>query len=92
MCEQEKPETVATFDGEALARDLEAAIGERLTEAGFARAVLVWEEAPAAHASALALAERYAAWATLTPAGRARSPPSPPRPVAALPPYPQWPE
>ena len=61
---------VASFDGAALARDLEAAMGEALTEAAFARHVEAWEKA--ADAERLALAERYAAWATLTDAGRTK--------------------
>ncbi|MBL8698748.1 MAG: FAD-dependent oxidoreductase [Alphaproteobacteria bacterium] len=67
-----KPEAAGAFDGDELARGLEALIGEPLTEAGFARAVVAWEQAPEAQADALAVAERYAAWATLTSAGRQR--------------------
>ena len=67
-----KPEAAAAFDGAALAADLEAACGEPLTEAAFARHVLRWSAEPDAHAATLAVAERYAAWATLTQAGRAK--------------------
>ena len=67
-----KPDAAAAFDGTALAATLEAAMGEPLTEASFARHVVAWAAAPEAHADALAAAERYAAWATLAPAGRAR--------------------
>jgi NADPH-dependent glutamate synthase beta subunit-like oxidoreductase/NAD(P)H-flavin reductase len=67
-----KPEAAAAFDGAALAAELEAACGEPLTEAAFARHVLRWSAEPDAHAAALAVAERYAAWATLTQAGRAK--------------------
>ncbi len=65
-----KPDAVAGFDGPGLAAALETAMGEALTEAAFARHVEAWEKAAATHADALALAEHYAAWATLTPAGR----------------------
>jgi len=65
-----KPDAAASFDGPGLAAALEAAMGEPLTEAAFARHVETWEKAAETHADALALAERYAAWATLTPAGR----------------------
>ncbi|MGC8475775.1 MAG: FAD-dependent oxidoreductase, partial [Acetobacteraceae bacterium] len=58
------------FDGPALAAQLTQRMGEPLTEPGFARAVAAWEAAK--DAEALDLAARYAAWAALTPAGRAR--------------------
>ncbi|MBM3522516.1 MAG: pyridine nucleotide-disulfide oxidoreductase, partial [Alphaproteobacteria bacterium] len=67
-----KPEAAAALDGHALALALEAMLGGALTEAAFARAVASWEQAPEANAEALSLAERYAAWATLTPGGRRR--------------------
>ncbi len=67
-----KPEAAAGFDGPALAAALEAAMGEALTEAGFARHVEAWEKAAEAQAASLSQAERYAAWATLTPAGRTK--------------------
>jgi NADPH-dependent glutamate synthase beta subunit-like oxidoreductase/NAD(P)H-flavin reductase len=57
------------FDGDALARAFAARTGEALTEAAFARAVDAWQAAN--DADALDLAARYAAWATLTDAGRA---------------------
>jgi NADPH-dependent glutamate synthase beta subunit-like oxidoreductase/NAD(P)H-flavin reductase len=66
-----KPEAAAAFDGAVLATELETACGEPLTEAAFARHVLRWTADPQTHATALAAAERYAAWATLTQAGRA---------------------
>jgi NADPH-dependent glutamate synthase beta subunit-like oxidoreductase/NAD(P)H-flavin reductase len=56
------------FDGARLAVELESLMGEALTERAFAVHVSNWEKA-AAHAS-LELAMRYAAWATLTEAGR----------------------
>jgi NADPH-dependent glutamate synthase beta subunit-like oxidoreductase/NAD(P)H-flavin reductase len=75
------------FDGDALRAALEAAMGEQFTEPAYARHVAAWEKtagenagaaaaaaenagaAPAA--AALDIALRYAAWATLTEAGRA---------------------
>ena len=57
------------FDGPALAAALAARAGEAVTEVGFAHAVAAWEAA--GDAEALDLAARYAAWATLTPAGHA---------------------
>ncbi len=59
----------AGFDGPALRAALEARIGAALTDLAFATAVAAWEAA--ADADALDLALRYAAWATLTSAGRA---------------------
>ncbi|MBN8928420.1 MAG: FAD-dependent oxidoreductase [Rhodospirillales bacterium] len=57
------------FDGPALRAALEARMGAPLTELGFATAVTAWETEGAAEALDEAL--RYAAWATLTEAGRA---------------------
>jgi NADPH-dependent glutamate synthase beta subunit-like oxidoreductase/NAD(P)H-flavin reductase len=57
------------FDGSALRETLQAAIGAPFTEQDFAEAVAGWEKA--ADADKLDLALRYAAWATLTEAGRA---------------------
>ena len=58
------------IDGPALRVQLEALIGEALTEASFAAAVDGWMAAEDLHAGALDLAARYAAWATLSEAGR----------------------
>ncbi len=60
----------SAFDGAALRADLEARFGAPFSEAAFAAHVETWEQA--ADAEALDVALRYAAWATLTPAGRAR--------------------
>jgi NADPH-dependent glutamate synthase beta subunit-like oxidoreductase/NAD(P)H-flavin reductase len=60
------------FDGAALRAALEARFGEDLTEAAFAAHVAAWEKS--GEAEALDLALRYAAWATLTEAGRAAHP------------------
>jgi NADPH-dependent glutamate synthase beta subunit-like oxidoreductase/NAD(P)H-flavin reductase len=57
------------FDGPALRAALETRFGEKLTERSFARHVAHWEKS--ADAEALDQAARYAAWATLTAAGRA---------------------
>ncbi len=59
------------FDAASLRAGLEAHLGEQLTEPAFARHVMAWEKDQPAHAEALDLALRYAAWATLTEAGRA---------------------
>ena len=66
------PEAAAAIDGGALAAELEILIGEELSEANFAGHVARWLEAESAHAAPLDLAARYAAWATLAPAGRAK--------------------
>ncbi len=65
-------EAAAALDGPALAAALEAKFSEALTELAFASHVARWMEAEAEHKEALDLAARYAAWATLSPAGRAR--------------------
>ena len=57
------------FDGAALRIAVESRIGGPLTEMDFANAVTDWEAA--GDEAALDDALRYAAWATLTPAGRA---------------------
>ncbi len=57
------------IDGPALRRELETRLGGPLTELAFANHVTDWEKA--GDAEALDLAMRYAAWATLTEAGRA---------------------
>ena len=63
-------------DADALRRDLEGRIGARLSgdegELAFAAAVNAWSQDEEAHAGDLELAGRYAAWGTLTEAGRAR--------------------
>ena len=55
------------FDGPALRTELESHIGGPLTELSFAEHIDQWQ---AQNEAALDLARRYAAWATLTPAGR----------------------
>ena len=60
------------FDGPTLRAALEALFGEALTERAFADHVAAWETAAAVEPLDIAL--RYAAWATLTEAGRAAHP------------------
>lgn len=57
------------FDGAALGGALAARMGEAVSERAFATHVLAWEKNE--QVEALDEAMRYAAWATLTPAGRA---------------------
>ncbi|HWB99930.1 MAG TPA: hypothetical protein VG672_24650, partial [Bryobacteraceae bacterium] len=64
------PEQAAAIDGAALQAQLETLFSAPLTEQIFAEHVSHWLENEAAHAEELALAARYAAWATLSPAGR----------------------
>jgi len=65
-------EKASALDGPALGRELEALMGEALTEQTYAEHVSRWTAAEAEHGPALDLAARYAAWATLSPAGQAR--------------------
>src|SRR6202034_857644 len=51
---------------------LEARFGEALTELSFAHHIDRWLAAETEHAEALDEAQRYAAWATLSPEGRAK--------------------
>jgi NADPH-dependent glutamate synthase beta subunit-like oxidoreductase/NAD(P)H-flavin reductase len=66
-----KADEASTFEGAALRRDLEAVLGEPLSELAFARAVTRWQQDEAANAAQLDVALRYAAWAAHTPEGRA---------------------
>jgi len=67
-----KPAEAESFDGAAIEAALVDHLDAPLTELGFARAVMDWCADEAAHAEALALALKFAAWATLTEAGRTR--------------------
>jgi NADPH-dependent glutamate synthase beta subunit-like oxidoreductase/NAD(P)H-flavin reductase len=67
-----KPDVAQTLDGATLGRELETALGEPFSEIAFANAVTRWQADEAAHAAALDLAARYAAWAMFAPAGRQR--------------------
>ncbi len=60
------------FDADALRAELEARFGEALSERSFADHVAAWENA--GDLEALDVALRYAAWATLTEAGRVAHP------------------
>ncbi|MBV9498261.1 MAG: FAD-dependent oxidoreductase [Acidobacteriaceae bacterium] len=66
------PEQAGTFDGFALAAELETLMQEPLTEFGFARHVTRWLQSEAEHADHLRIAAQYAAWATLSPQGKAK--------------------
>jgi NADPH-dependent glutamate synthase beta subunit-like oxidoreductase/NAD(P)H-flavin reductase len=66
------PEQAAALDGPTLAVELESLIGETLTEASFAAHVELWTADEAAYPAPIDLALRYAQWATLSDAGRAR--------------------
>lgn len=65
------PEQAAEIDGEAVARELER-FGAPLTERVFVERVSQWLEREPEFAAEIGLAARYAAWAALTPAGRAK--------------------
>ena len=65
-------EDIDLIDGEALTRDVEALIGEDFDELSFARAVLGWLENEPDHGREIAVAERFAAWATRSRAGMLR--------------------
>ena len=64
------PEKAATYNGSALAADLESLFGEPLTESSFVEHVSHWLDSAEEHAAQLDIAARYAAWAALSPAGR----------------------
>src|SRR5579872_5128794 len=59
------------IDGPALAADLESLFNEPLTEKAFVEHVSRWIEDEPAHQRQLGIAQQYAAWAALSPAGRA---------------------
>ena len=65
------PEKASLIDGFAIAAELEAFLLEPLTERSYADHVARWMEDESAHAEALRLAALYAAWAVLTPEGKA---------------------
>ena len=62
----------AAIDGPAVAIELETLFDEALNETTFAIHVQRWLEDEPAHETHLTLAAKYAAWATLSPAGRER--------------------
>jgi len=61
----------AQFDGAALRAELAPLTIGDFSELAFARQVMAWQQDEAAHARELDLALRYAAWAALTPSGKA---------------------
>ena len=65
------PEQAAALNGVALAAELECLFNDPLTEDSFVEHVSRWLESEAEHAAPLAVAQKYAAWAALSPAGRA---------------------
>jgi len=65
-------EKASEIDGYSLAPELEALLQEPLTDLSFSTQVLRWLENEADYASQLQLAGRYAAWATLSPQGKAK--------------------
>ena len=67
-----KAEAADKLDATALAHQLEAAMGEPLSELAFARHVTRWQADKADNAAALELALQYAAWAAHTAEGRIR--------------------
>jgi NADPH-dependent glutamate synthase beta subunit-like oxidoreductase/NAD(P)H-flavin reductase len=67
-----KPEEAQGLNGAAAEQKLVAWFGEPFSELAFARHVTEWQKDEAANAEALELAARYAAWATVTPEGKAR--------------------
>ena len=67
-----KADAADALDACTLEAAMTALLGGPVTELGFAVAVAGWLSDEAAHEGSLAVAESYAAWATLTDAGRAR--------------------
>ena len=65
-------EEARRVDGAIAEQQLVARFGEPFSELAFARHVTEWQKDEAANAEALELAARYAAWATVTPEGKAR--------------------
>jgi NADPH-dependent glutamate synthase beta subunit-like oxidoreductase/NAD(P)H-flavin reductase len=60
----------AALDGPAIAAELESLFEEPLTEASFVAHVSRWLDQEAGYTRELAVAQQYAAWAALSPAGR----------------------
>ena len=65
-------ERAAEIDGYATTSELQTLIQEPLTEFSFAQHVARWLENEAEYAQQLQIAARYAAWATLSPQGKAK--------------------
>ena len=66
-----KAEDALHIDARALRERLETAFGGPFTELGFAQHVMLWQQDEAGYAAELEAALQYAAWAALTPAGKA---------------------
>ena len=67
-----KAEDAAAVDGDAAEQQLETLFQEPFTELAFASHVTEWQKDEPVNADKLELAARYAAWATTTPAGKAK--------------------
>jgi len=67
-----KPEEAAALDAAATEAQLRAWFGGTFTELAFAQFVTEWQKDEAANGPKLALAERYAAWATTASEGKAK--------------------
>jgi hypothetical protein len=67
-----RADELEVFDAAAGEAKLAALFGEPFSELAFARWVTAWQKDEAAHAAALELAARYAAWAASTPQGRSK--------------------
>jgi NADPH-dependent glutamate synthase beta subunit-like oxidoreductase/NAD(P)H-flavin reductase len=65
-------EKAMAIDGDALAAELEALFMAPLTERVYAEHVAQWLDNEAEHKPALAVAQQYAVWATLSPEGKNR--------------------
>ncbi len=63
-------EKAAAIPGGKLGAELEELFGEPLTESSFVEHVSKWLDAEAEHGAQLSIAQQYAAWAALAPAGR----------------------
>lgn len=66
------PDQAAALNGPALAAELECLFNAPLTEETFVEHVSRWLDSESEHAAQLAVAQQYAAWAALSPAGRAK--------------------
>jgi NADPH-dependent glutamate synthase beta subunit-like oxidoreductase/NAD(P)H-flavin reductase len=67
-----KADAAAAVDGSALHAELTERLGGEFSELAFAQQVQRWLQDEAAHAADIDLAQRYAAWAVHTAAGRRR--------------------
>lgn len=66
------PDQLAALDSDALTGEITALLGADWSELDFARTVMGWLADEPAHAEDLGIAARYAAWALLSEAGRAK--------------------